>query len=218
MPGVSACVWVTDAIQGSQTGKRCSHNLYTIDWKLYRVHCISSNGWGGEYFPYMHREIGKTFAPFACAALRKLQFLNVSPSPSLSPFISASPAIFRSRMRRQIASALRSGQFSILAEKLRKNWYSFSVVDMRRAIVATGARASAMNHNESRTHSRTRAACAAAPTRKCSHTHDRALHFTYTRARASRKVRINHSLTLHFVTTYTHTCSANHARTLSQCR
>lgn len=45
------------------------------------------------------------------------------------------PAIFRSRIFRQSASAFRIGQFSIFVEKLRKNRYSFSVTDIRRAIV-----------------------------------------------------------------------------------
>lgn len=44
------------------------------------------------------------------------------------------PAIFLSRIFRQIASAFRIGQFSILVEKLRKNRYSLSVTDIRRAI------------------------------------------------------------------------------------
>lgn len=44
------------------------------------------------------------------------------------------PAIFRSRILRQSASAFRIGQFSIFVEKLRKKRYSFSVTDIRRAI------------------------------------------------------------------------------------
>lgn len=45
------------------------------------------------------------------------------------------PAIFLSRIFRQSASAFRIGQFSIFVEKLRKKRYSFSVTDIRRAIV-----------------------------------------------------------------------------------
>lgn len=45
------------------------------------------------------------------------------------------PAIFRSRILRQRASAFRIGQFSIFVEKLRKKRYSFNVTDMRRAIL-----------------------------------------------------------------------------------
>lgn len=45
------------------------------------------------------------------------------------------PAIFRSRILRQSASAFRIGQFSIFVEKLRKKRYSFSVTDIRRAIL-----------------------------------------------------------------------------------
>lgn len=68
------------------------------------------------------------------------------PSTQTTKQPSSSPAIFRSRMRRHIASALRSGQFSILAEKLRKKWYSFSVVDMRRAMLIQLAGVRLMNH------------------------------------------------------------------------
>lgn len=45
------------------------------------------------------------------------------------------PAIFRSRIFRQRASAFRIGQFSIFVEKLRKKRYSFNVTDIRRAIL-----------------------------------------------------------------------------------
>lgn len=44
------------------------------------------------------------------------------------------PAIFRSRIFLQMASAFRIGQFSIFVEKLRKKRYSFRVTDIRRAI------------------------------------------------------------------------------------
>lgn len=52
--------------------------------------------------------------------------------------ISYSPAIFRSRILRHIASALRFGQFSNFCEKLLKNLYSRMVIDIRRCIVAAG--------------------------------------------------------------------------------
>lgn len=51
-------------------------------------------------------------------------------------FVRNIPAILRSRILRQSASAFRIGQFSILVEKLRKKRYSFNVTDIRRAIFA----------------------------------------------------------------------------------
>lgn len=51
------------------------------------------------------------------------------------PLFKYIPAIFRSRILRQRASAFRIGQFSIFVEKLRKKRYSFNVTDIRRAIL-----------------------------------------------------------------------------------